>query len=419
MDRLCSLALGSFVLLAFAQGKPDARLVEHAFAKVPDGVEVSGEVVFSDDGSIVAYVGTRAGRSVPVVGDAVGEPFDFLDPPAIGARGNVAFRAGNRTSKSAEKWWVLLDGKRTGECDWIGTLSWSPDGARLAYWTQPGATLRADGIYGGGSMVLSIDGKRGAKWEDADALSPPAWSRDSKLVVTSAMKGGQWHVLVGERSVDRQPFVDGPVPSPDGKRVALAIAKSGAQSGPPPAIAGPTWIVACDKKRLGAGYDSAASPVFSPDGRRIAYKAMKGGKCGIAIDDEPAQLDFDFVAAQLFSPDSKRLAFAGATGCEIDASVAVTREGEFNVKGGHWKLVVDGRPEGESFDEIRDAAFSPDGARVAFRARTGAKWRIACAATRSDEFDQVGPPSFSADSKAVAFGARAGRELLWKVLALK
>src|SRR5262249_28058407 len=159
--------------------------------------------------------------------------------------------------------------------------------------------------------------------------------------------------------LDRQPFIDGPVPSPDGKRVAVAIAKSGAAGGPPPAIAGPVFVVVCDKRRLGAGYDSAASPVFSPDGRRIAYKAMKSGKCGVAIDEEPAQLDFDFVSTPCFSPDSKRLAFAGATGCTIDASVAVNRDGEFNVKGGRWRLVVDGKPEGEAFDEIRDLAFSP------------------------------------------------------------
>src|SRR5688500_5516094 len=93
-------------------GTASEFVVAHALPSVPDGVEVDGELAFSSDGARVAYVGLRGGKQVPMISAEVGETYDFLDSVAFG-RDAVTFRAGRSTSKKAETWWILLNGKRT------------------------------------------------------------------------------------------------------------------------------------------------------------------------------------------------------------------------------------------------------------------------------------------------------------------
>ena len=417
---MLSLATMASVVLAF-QAAGDVRFVEHALATIPDGVEVDGAIEFAPDGSQVAYVGKQGGRSVPVIGDKVGEAFEFVDPPVFGARGDsVAFRVGKRTSPKTERWWVLLGGKKTAENDWIGALAWSPDGSKLAYWTQPGAKIGSDGAYTGGDLVLVIDGKKGAKWDDADALMAPRWSRDSKQVVSSAMKNGEWCVIVGDKVHAKAGLIDGPIFSPDGKRVAYATVKemdSYDESAPPPLAM--SWVVVCEKKRYGERCDSSGSPVFSPNGKRIAYKAAKNGMVGVAVDDDQPEGAWSCVSEPVWSSDGKLLAYAAAKGAEIDPNWLVTREGAWSATGGAWQLVVDGKPAPATFDGIRELTASPDGRSFACCVRKGAKWRVVCGEKQSDEFDQVGAPVYDETGERLAFGVRDGRSLAWKVLALR
>ncbi len=414
-------AMSLAILAAAACARDDAFLNDHVLARAPAGVAITDALAFAPDGTRVAYVGTKAGKSVPVVGEEVGEPFDFLDPPVFAPNGaQVAFRAGKRVSPRSEKWWILLDGKKTAQNDWIGALSWSPDGKRLAYWTQPGARIGSDGAYTGGDLVLVIDGKKGAKWKDADALNPPVWSADSRVVASTAMRNGEWHVLLDDKSVAKGPFLKEPSLSANGKRWAYARLRTPAGSAPapgaPPAMA---WEVAGPGGTLGARYDSAGSPVISPNGGKVAFKAARGGKVGLAVDDEPARLDWDFVSTAVWSRDGKRLACAVATGCQLDPTWLVSCEGDGSVQGGQWRLLVDGEARGEQWDEIRDLTFSDDGEFLACRARQDGKWRIACGERSSDAFDCVGPPRFAPDGRLVAFGARLGDELLWRTLAVE
>ncbi|MBI4880194.1 MAG: PD40 domain-containing protein [Planctomycetes bacterium] len=418
MIRAMSFAL----VAATAFARQDAFSVDRLLVRAPAGVAATPAIAFAPDGTRVAYVGTKDGKSVPVVGEDIGDAFDFVDPPVFApSSAQVAFRAGKRVSSKSEKWWILLDGKKTAQNDWIGALSWSPDGKRLAYWTQPGARIGADGAYTGGDLVLVIDGKKGAKWADADALSPPVWSADSKVVASTAMKGGEWHVLLDDKSVAKGVCLKEVTLSANGKRYAFSRlrlpARSASGPGAPPPVM--TWEVVGLGGTLGARYESAGTPAISPNGAKVAFKAAQGGKVGLAVDDEPARLEWDFVSGASWSNDGKHLACAVATGCTVDPTWLVTSEGDWSVKGGEWRLLVDGEPRGEPYDELRDLTFSDDGQLLACRARKEGKWRIVCGDRASDAFDLVGPPRFSQDGRLVGFGARLGDELLWRTLAVK
>ena len=148
-----------------------------------------------------------------------------------------------------------------------------------------------------------------------------------------------------------------------------------------------------------------------------------GRKHGVAFGDgKLAKAEHDWIQLLTYRPDGKELACAAGTGGTASAAL-MTEDGTPQIDGAQWKLVryeTNGvaRAGTESFRGIAHIAWSSDGARVAFAARTAEGWRIVCGEQRSDPFDEVGPPRFTADGAKVAFGARKGRELWWKVLAL-
>ena len=94
-----------------------------------------------------------------------------------------------------------------------------------------------------------------------------------------------------------------------------------------------------------------------------------------------------------FSPDSKRVAYQAQ-------------------KGGKWLIVLDGQP-GVEYDQIVDMRFSPDSKRVAYGVvQQGKKWLAVVDGQPSPEYDLVGLPTFSPDSKHVVYEAHKGKELV-------
>ena len=99
------------------------------------------------------------------------------------------------------------------------------------------------------------------------------------------------------------------------------------------------------------------TPLFSPDGIRVAYAARRGKEDAVVILDGEAGPPFaSIVAGPVFSPDSRHLAFA-----VVDA--------------GGLALVVDGKTIGRGplagTDFIRDLTFAPDNTRLAYIGVTG------------------------------------------------
>jgi len=142
-------------------------------------------------------------------------------------------------------------------------------------------------------------------------------------------------------------------------------------------LLGPTWI-----------------PVFSPDGRRLAFRAERpSGMYAIGAIDfnnlmDPATGQVQVVWGPEFadldqprwSPDSSTLAYAGA-------------------RQNAWTLVVGTEPRATHKD-ITGVTFRPDGV-LAYMASDGAKYSIVVGDEAGPAFDTVTEPSFRSDGTLV------------------
>ena len=138
-----------------------------------------------------------------------------------------------------------------------------------------------------------------------------------------------------------------------------------------------------------------SSPAVSPDSKRLAYAAQRGGMQLVVVDGvEGKEYDGIGVGTLLFSADSKRVAYVAG-------------------RGGKLLVVVDG-VEGKEFDGIGKGTlvFSPDSQRVAYVASRGGMQLVVADGVEGKEYDGAANPVFSPDSKRVAYGAQRGGKRL-------
>ncbi|MGI5208794.1 protein kinase domain-containing protein [Spirillospora sp. CA-108201] len=172
--------------------------------------------------------------------------------------------------RSGEAWVVNADGSGARKVAGIvrGTrVTWSPDGARLAYMAEKDGVRQifAVAVDGGPATQLTTDGslKDDPMWSSTGKIV--FWSeRDSDVeqiyTMDAGRPGGAWTRLSGDgvRAVD-------PEWSPDGSRVAFVRG---------PAAGSDIWIMNADGSGAHALTSGAArdmDPAWSGDGRWLAY----------------------------------------------------------------------------------------------------------------------------------------------------
>jgi len=159
--------------------------------------------------------------------------------------------------------------------------------------------------------------------------------------------------------------------SPDGSRLAVVQEARSSKA----------RRVLVDGRHVGGTYDQIAkgTPIFSWDGKRVAFVGRREKRCFVVIDDkvsEPYEIQGDPqdgwpLAALVFSPDGKHVAY------------------QVHQKNG-TTLVIDGKTYGP-YDDVPisggkhvwglwEFMFSPDSRSFAYRARKGEKM-LACAGT--------------------------------------
>jgi Tol biopolymer transport system component len=294
-----------------------------------DGYDLIGVVYFSADSRRVSYPAARDGKEFVVVDGVEGRAYERI----AGVRAifspdsrRVAYVVGSGGQFSA-----VVDGEEGPRYGFADTPVFSPDSKRTAYWVQRNDPPR----NAGSPCTVVVDGREG---ENYDGILNPTFSSDSKHLAYGAERDGEWFLVVDGREVNgRYERVDHVGFADDGT-TATCNAQRG---GTPVAVVG-------DEE-----YPSARWPKVSPDGRRVAYAAVRRDH-QVAMVDGVSGPAYEHIWIQGFSPDSTRLAYSA-------------------VRGGRSFVAVDGREYRGATDHV---VFSSDSKHVVYWALTSAGFEL-------------------------------------------
>ena len=250
-----------------------------------------------------------------------------LSLPAASPSSKIAFTSqprGGPQPRSDGLYVVNADGsgkRRLTPTAWIATPAWSPDGRKIAF--------VGHGL--GNVYVMNADGS-GQRRLMRNAAAP-SWSPDGRKIAFlgpgGLYPGGRdWEIYVmnadgsGERRLTRIAALDGGTAwSPDGRKIAFVAERDGNFE---------VDVVSADgsgQQRLTRNGARNFAPAWSPDGQMIAFERRLGrrhygnprcSKCGRASIFEVYVMNADGSgqrrltqrgAQPLWSPDGRRIAF--------------------------------------------------------------------------------------------------------------
>lgn len=394
---------------------------------------------FSDNGTRLAvHFHDGKKQRVQLDGESIDKGHDFYAGPMFSADGkHVAWASGDRKGKK-EKWQVYLNGKKVGSHDWAGNLVLSANGT-LAYWAGKGVKVSDEGAYRGGKYTLMVGKSKSGETRQAPD-SPPLITQDGKLIGYAALDQGYW-LYLGKEEIGPFMWISGLSATLDGKAVAwTAVSMPGVDGsgfapsdGGMPRFRNETFL---DGQLVsGEADDASASPVLSLDGSRLAYIAQREDKVSVVVRGEIWKARAGAASSPVFSPDGEKVAviFDDGTATEtlgmpnlntrwLDGmdEAAMDESGAWVLRqpDGKCYLWIDDQQSLGPFQRAITPTWSPDGERLALRVQNEDGWRIVVGKTESPPFTKVGPPVFSSDGSKVAFGAQDGEEVWWKVMEL-
>jgi Tol biopolymer transport system component len=163
--------------------------------------------------------------------------------------------------------------------------SWSPDGAKIVFWTM----FKDNGIYvinSDGSNLKRLTFPRKGYYDDR-----PDWSPDGTKIVFNSGKGGDdnwadWDIYVMDsdggniKKLTDNPAQDfSPCWSPDGSKIAFVSRRDNPNSD--------IYVMNVDgsnQKRITNGQEPVYdTPSWSPDGKLMAFRRVVGGENQIHI----------------------------------------------------------------------------------------------------------------------------------------
>jgi hypothetical protein len=305
--------------------------------------EVS-DIVFTADGKRVAFAGRSGAKWSAVTDGLPGRPYDRVDSLIWSATGELAYRAFTK-----KKCAVVIGTRPSDEFDEVGPPVFHPNGRQAAFRAR----------IGRGWFVVEGD-KRG---DEYDSVGTPYYTLDGRLVAS----------LDGTLTVDGRELKqhDLPVKVSD-LHVCLSTA------GGTLAILEPTSVRVLGAGRVefeGSGsYDSISGVRFitAPGGREVlVFRGVKNGWSHVVVDMEDGPR-FRETGEPVFSGDGRRLAYPGLRSGKWALVIGTMRQ---DPKGG-WISVESTR--GEDFDAVGAPVFSADGKKIAFAARKGREvfWKV-------------------------------------------
>lgn len=333
--------------------------------------------------SVAAWSLETAGARV-VYAARLGRDWIVVDPGRPRARWDgigALVLAGAHTAYAAERggrWQVVVDG--VAGAPWpellAGSLRLSPDGAHAAYAARDRA-----GVH------VVVDGAASPAY---DGVAQLAFAPDAHIA--SAAPGAQVAYVARDRAGVRVVVdgVAGPVFAEIG-RVALAGATAVY-----PARDADGWRVIAGGRALSPAY-RAVRAIAARDGH-VAWIAREQPAAAGSAGSPSAAGDLvacdGTVVGRAPAIDPDRLALIA--GCDL-AYVATGASGARVVHG----------DRAASYDAVGKLVVA--GGRVAYAARTGARWQIVVDGAARDAGAFAGDPVFSPDARRLAYVARAGR----------
>ncbi len=291
-----------------------------------------------------------------------------------------------RSSGESRTFDIAIDGVPGPGVQWIvgQSLLFSPDSSRISWQTQESLiAVVVDSVEhllhagAAGDAGPATVGK--GYWMAGHVL----FSKDGRHAAFPAQlekaDKPQWRMIVDGKAGDAFDTLDDSqmLFSPDGSRLAYKAVQADRQFFVVDGVPGPH-------------YDGVVAPVFSDNGARFAYLAKQADQEFYVIDGREGP-HYELAAAFCFAPGGKRYAYAAG-------------------KAGKQLLVVDGKAY-KPFDGIGDLLFSPDGRRIALTAISGPRWIAVIDGKESGAMTALAL-HFSPDSKRLAFVAGRGRQQL-------
>lgn len=370
---------------------------------------IPAATVIDPEGKQVAYVCQSANNRVKVSlvlnGAASREYDDISSDIGVFSPDGQKFAY---VAKVGENWHVYTRSSSlmtaSPPCQAIKGLGFSPDGKRLAYCALRNNEVfisMNDKTFGpydpyyasngvvfapkGGRFAFGICRKNGkptimtdaGEGEPYDNIFMPVFSPEGTSMAYIAYRENAYQLIIDEKAaINSCDLLSEPVFSPSGGRIACG------------ALRDKKWSVRLFEKRQDGwqshetGKKAPQYPVclkhvglvFSPDGRHLAYGAIRDDQKQVLVIDGVEQKPYAEVSRPVFSPDGRHCAYAAR-----------------NANRGPWLMVVDGA-ESPEFDSItKTKCFSKDSHHFAF-------WAAAPNTTRS--FSHKGLWTFYIDGKA-------------------
>ncbi len=421
--------MGPFAVLALVFAVQSAE--DPLLGKIPAGFEiVPGSLRVADDGSRAACVVRKGEKEFPLVGDDLGTGFYSVWTPALHRSGkHVAFRVTKTTSRNATCS-VIYNGRTVATDDYIGPVVLDPETGTPVYWVSSGWINNADGSLSHGPMTLHFGKAKGKKWVFASMQHAPSFPARGGSVFSVGSRGGDLTILrLDSKGKEQALEQDASSPievvvSPDGSEIAYTYLTNANK----PSYSDDPSLCAVRRERIegrdpkkpapneSAGYESAGSPVFSPDGTHLAFRARAGNKFGVVLDHRSdVALEFDFVDAVSINPKSGVLAYRAAMGCKIEGEIEDSVLHGAEAKGGKW-FVVFGEERSKQYEAVGEPVWSPDGSRCAYAAQTDSGWRVFHERLSSEAYDEISPLVWTPDGRSVQFAGLVDGEIRWSRL---
>jgi len=346
-----------------AQPRPKGVLVEKRvkdLGPLPFDRKIRA-ITLSPTGERLAYALTHKGQSYLVCDGKPGPAYDSVLGGGFSPNGRrlvyLASLKGSPRTRTRRLTFLVDDGKKLGQAyDSCSGIVFSPDSQRLAYGARKGSSRFV--VCDGKEVFRATYGHAGLQVFSPDSRHLAFYAKSIYKGIHSLVCDGQ--TLPAWEGTAQGFHGDLPVFSPDSRRLVYAARRKGRWFLAQAALRDDKWVVP-EKQPKGPTYERIFerynSPVFSPDGKHLAFIARDRGKEVMVLDGKTVGTAGGIHFPQ-FSPDSGRLAYVA-----------------------HWgqkqALVCDGKA-GPAFEALDHPnllyRFSPDSEHVAYIAWRGIKW---------------------------------------------